>query len=135
MIQPDAGLFLPRNSDASLPQLHRAAERCRGCDLYKNATRVVFGEGSQTAKIMLLGEQPGDQEDLQGPPFVGPAGKLLDRALADAKLDRADVYVTNAVKHFKWKPAPRGKRRLNAKPGSREIHACHPWLEREAHVP
>jgi DNA polymerase len=98
---------------------------------YKNATQAVFGEGTQTARIMLIGEQPGDQEDIQGRPFVGPAGHLLDRALGEAQIDRTEIYVTNAVKHFKWTPAPRGKRRLHAKPGPREVDACRPWLGRE----
>lgn len=123
--------FVPTNPRASLAQLRRAAEKCRGCELYKNATQVVFGEGNQTARIVLVGEQPGDQEDIQGHPFVGPAGRLLDRALAEAGIDRAEIYVTNAVKHFKWTPAPRGKRRLHAKPNSREIDACRPWFARE----
>jgi uracil-DNA glycosylase family protein len=131
MEKNDARLFLPQSLRAGLLQLRQAAEGCRGCELYKHATQVVFGEGKRTAKIMLIGEQPGEQEDLQGRPFIGPAGKLLDRALADAKLNHADIYVTNAVKHFKWKPAPQGKRRLNSKPGATEIHACYPWLERE----
>jgi uracil-DNA glycosylase family protein len=127
----DALPFLPKQPSASLAQLRRAAARCRGCDLYKNATQVVFGNGQQSAKIMLIGEQPGDNEDLQGRPFVGPAGKLLDQALAEAKITRSMVYVTNAVKHFKWTPAPRGKRRLHSKPSPREVRACLPWLERE----
>jgi uracil-DNA glycosylase len=123
--------FLPANPKASFPVLRQAAQKCRGCDLYKNATQAVFGEGAPAAKIILVGEQPGDQEDLQGRPFVGPAGKLLDRALADAGVPRADVYITNAVKHFKWTPAPRGKRRIHAKPSAREVQACLPWLKRE----
>jgi DNA polymerase len=130
--QRDATPFLPENPRAPLTQLRQAAQSCRGCDLYKNATQAVFGEGKSTARIILIGEQPGDQEDLQGQAFVGPAGKVLDRALEEIGLDRSLTYVTNAVKHFKWKPAPRGKRRLHSKPGSREIHACHPWLERES---
>jgi uracil-DNA glycosylase family protein len=123
--------FLPPNPNASLPLLRRSAQKCRGCDLYKNATQAVFGQGAPAAKIMLIGEQPGDQEDLQGHPFVGPAGKLLDRALANAGIQRSDVYITNAVKHFKWTPAPRGKRRIHAKPSAREVQACLPWLKRE----
>jgi DNA polymerase len=126
-----AAPFVPPNPLATIPQLSRAAQKCRGCDLYKNATQAVFGEGIQTARIMLIGEQPGDQEDIQGRPFVGPAGHLLDRALGEAQIDRAGVYVTNAVKHFKWLPAPRGKRRLHAKPSPREVDACRPWLARE----
>ena len=127
----DAAAYLPRKANASLAQHRLAAEKCRGCDLYKNATQVVFGEGKTNAEIMLIGEQPGDQEDRQGRPFVGPAGKLLDSALQESGIDRSAVYITNAVKHFKWKPAPRGKRRLHSKPSAREIHACRPWLQRE----
>lgn len=97
--------------------------------MWRNATQIVFGEGASRAKIMMIGEQPGNQEDLAGRPFVGPAGKLLDEALAAAGIDRAKVYVTNAVKHFKWEP--RGKRRIHKKPGAREIDACRPWLEAE----
>ena len=109
--------------------LEKAAQACTACHLYKRATQTVFGEGSKEAKLMFLGEQPGDQEDLAGKPFVGPAGKLLDRALAEAGIDRDDVYVTNTVKHFKWEP--RGKRRIHQKPNSREIAACRPWMEAE----
>ena len=106
-----------------------AAENCEACHLYKRATQTVFGEGPKSASIMLVGEQPGDYEDLAGKPFVGPAGKIMDRALEEAGIDRKKVYVTNAVKHFKWEP--RGKRRLHQKPNSREIAACRPWLEAE----
>jgi len=113
----------------TLTALRQAAASCTGCDLYKNATQTVFGAGPATARLMLVGEQPGDAEDRAGLPFVGPAGRLLDRALVEAGIDRSLVYVTNAVKHFKW--VQRGKRRLHAKPGSREIEACHPWLEAE----
>ena len=113
----------------SIPQLAKAVQSCRGCDLYKRATQAVFGEGPRAARIVLIGEQPGDQEDIQGHPFVGPAGKLLDRALADAAIDRADVYVTNAVKHFKFEE--RGKRRIHKKPNLTEVRACSPWLEAE----
>ncbi len=122
-----AAAFLP--PDLSLSSLRAAAGGCRGCDLYKNATQTVFGEGSPEAPIMLVGEQPGDYEDRQGAPFVGPAGQLLDRALADAAIDRKATYVTNAVKHFKW--VPRGKRRIHQKPRASEIRACKPWLEAE----
>lgn len=115
----------------ALPVLAAAAESCRGCDLHKNATHVVFGHGPADAHIVLVGEQPGDQEDLAAQPFVGPAGQVLDRALAAAGLDRAACYLTNAVKHFKWTPAPRGKRRIHAKPSAVEIRACKPWLEHE----
>jgi DNA polymerase len=121
--------FLPQGS--SLPSLREAARTCQGCDLYKNATQTVFGEGATGADVMLVGEQPGDREDVEGRPFVGPAGKILDRALEDAGIDRTKVYVTNAVKHFKWTPAPRGKRRIHKKPGAEEIRACRPWLDAE----
>lgn len=113
-------------------ELKAAAESCRGCDLYKTATQTVFGEGATNADIMFVGEQPGDEEDLSGHPFVGPAGKLFDRALAEAGIDRADAYVTNVVKHFKWKQ--RGKRRLHERPRAGEINACMPWLESELTV-
>ena len=106
-----------------------AAKDCRACDLYKRGTQTVFGEGPRKAEVMLVGEQPGDAEDLAGHPFVGPAGKLLDRALEEAGIDRKLVYVTNVVKHFKWEP--RGKRRIHAKPNGSEIAACRPWLETE----
>lgn len=98
------------------------------------ATQVVFGEGKANSRIMLIGEQPGDQEDLQGRPFVGAAGKVLDRALDEIGMDRSSLYITNAVKHFKWKPSPRGKRRLHAKPSAREVIACRPWLQREIQI-
>ena len=109
--------------------LEAAAEKCRGCDLYKAATQVVFGAGPKRAGIMLVGEQPGDQEDRQGEPFVGPAGALLDKALADSGIPRDQVFLTNAVKHFKWEP--RGKRRIHKKPRASEVKACRPWLEAE----
>ena len=123
----DASRFIPPRP--SLASLRKAAENCTGCDLYKHATQTVFGAGPAKARVMLVGEQPGDVEDREGLPFVGPAGRLLDRALVDAGIDRTLVYVTNAVKHFKW--VQRGKRRLHSKPGAREIQACHPWLEAE----
>lgn len=107
------------------------ARRCRACPLYAHATQTVWGEGPIGAPLMLVGEQPGDQEDLQGRPFVGPAGRLLDRALVELGWDRSVAYVTNAVKHFKWVPAPRGKRRMHKTPVQREADACEPWLERE----
>jgi uracil-DNA glycosylase family protein len=113
----------------SLGKVRDAADGCRACHLYKSATQTVFGEGPSKADVMLVGEQPGDQEDLAGHPFVGPAGKLLDRALEEAGIDRRRVYVTNVVKHFKWEP--RGKRRIHAKPNGAEIAACRPWLETE----
>jgi len=116
----------------TLATLREAAAGCRACDLYKRGTQTVFGEGRLHAKVMLVGEQPGHEEDLAGRPFVGPAGKLLDRALAAAGIDRGDVYVTNVVKHFKWEP--RGKRRIHAKPNQTEIAACLPWLQAELDV-
>jgi len=116
----------------TLSALRTAATGCRGCDLYKRGTQTVFGEGHTPAKVMMVGEQPGNDEDLEGRPFVGPAGKLLDRALTAAGIDRADVYMTNVVKHFKWEP--RGKRRIHAKPNHAEISACLPWLQAELEV-
>jgi DNA polymerase len=113
----------------SLRVLSEAAQQCEGCDLYRHATQAVLGEGRVSARIVLVGEQPGDQEDLQGHPFVGPAGKILDRALADAGIERADAFLTNAVKHFKWEP--RGKRRIHKKPRVSEMRACRPWLDAE----
>jgi DNA polymerase len=114
---------------ASLTEIRAAARGCTACHLYKRATQTVFGEGPERAAIMLVGEQPGDYEDIAGRPFVGPAGKIMDQALEEAGIDRSEVYVTNAVKHFKWEP--RGKRRIHQKPNSREIAACRPWLEAE----
>ena len=116
--------YLPQKM--TWPSLCKAAGGCRGCDLYKNATRTVFGLGSRTARLMLVGEQPGDEEDKQGLPFVGPSGKLLDRGLAEAGIPKKEVYVTNAVKHFKFEP--RGKKRLHKTPSPREVAACRPWL-------
>src|SRR5438132_6880062 len=122
--------LLERSSKAKeLAQIAQAIACCERCPLYIGATQAVGGEGPVPASIMLVGEQPGDQEDRAGKPFVGPAGKLLDRALQEAGVDRSKVYVTNAVKHFKWEP--RGKRRLHKKPNAREIAACRPWLEAE----
>jgi DNA polymerase len=118
----------------TISQLRKAAANCEACDLWKDATQTVFGEGSPKAKIMFVGEQPGDQEDRAGHPFVGPAGKLLNEALERAGIDRAEVYVTNVVKHFKWTPAERGKRRIHKKPRYAEIQACRPWLEAELRV-
>jgi DNA polymerase len=112
-----------------LPELRIAAQACQGCDLYRHATQAVLGEGPSSARVAMVGEQPGDKEDLAGRPFVGPAGGLLDRALDDAGINRADVYVTNSVKHFKFEE--RGKRRIHKKPSGTEIAACHPWLEAE----
>jgi uracil-DNA glycosylase family protein len=122
----------PVPETSSLTTLAKAARTCIACHLYKHATQTVFGEGSKGATLMLLGEQPGDQEDLAGKPFVGPAGKILDRALEEAGIKRDEIYVTNTVKHFKWEP--RGKRRIHQKPNSREIAACRPWLEAELRV-
>src|SRR6266576_6865171 len=114
---------------SSLSTVRQAAENCTAYHLYQRATQTVFGEGPKRAPILLVGEQPGDYEDLAGKPFVGPAGKIMDQALEEAGIDRSHVYVTNAVKHFKWEP--RGKRRIHNKPNSREIAACRPWLEAE----
>jgi uracil-DNA glycosylase len=122
--------FLP--AERTLPAMAEAAQGCRGCDLYANATQAVFGQGRPGADVMLTGEQPGDREDREGAPFVGPAGKLLDTALERAGIDRDEVYVTNAVKHFKWEP--RGKRRIHKKPNTEEIRACNPWLQAELSV-
>jgi DNA polymerase len=116
-------------SYASLEQAREAAAGCRACHLHENATQTVFGEGSANAEIVFVGEQPGDQEDLAGRPFVGPAGRLLDQALEQAGIDRKLAYVTNVVKHFKWQP--RGKRRIHQKPNAAEIAACRPWLDAE----
>src|SRR3981189_465493 len=117
---------------SSLSTVRRAAQHCTACHLYKRATQTVFGEGPKDATIMLVGEQPGDYEDQEGKPFVGPAGKIMDQALEEAGIDRKEVYVTNTVKHFKWEP--RGKRRIHQKPNSREIAACRPWLEAELRI-
>jgi uracil-DNA glycosylase len=125
-----ARTFLP--AQLSMAQLRESAAGCTGCDLYKCATQTVFGEGAGRASMMFVGEQPGDQEDRAGRPFVGPAGKILDRALAEAGIARRDLYVTNAVKHFKWEP--QGKRRKHKKPSATEIAACRPWLEAEIAV-
>jgi uracil-DNA glycosylase len=113
----------------TLKKLKEAAAGCRACDLWKTGTQTVFGEGLTKAEIVLVGEQPGDQEDLAGKPFVGPAGRLLDKALEEAGIDRKLAYVTNVVKHFKWQP--RGKRRIHQKPNAAEVAACRPWLEAE----
>ena len=124
-----AAPFVP--DTASVPELARAAAGCRGCELCEHATQTVFGEGSTRSRMMLIGEQPGDVEDREGKPFVGPAGRILDRALVDAGIERGKTYLTNAVKHFRWKPAPRGKRRLHETPEARHINACRPWLTAE----
>ena len=117
------------SGERALGELRAAAAGCKACGLWKMATQTVFGEGKATAHVMMVGEQPGDQEDRQGRPFVGPAGTILDKALAAAGIERTDVYVTNIVKHFKWEP--RGKRRLHKKPNAVEISACRPWLDEE----
>jgi DNA polymerase len=117
------------DSPAGLDELREAAQGCRACDLWKTGTQTVFGEGPPQAEVMMVGEQPGDREDIEGHPFVGPAGKVLDTALERAGIDRDRVYVTNVVKHFKWRP--RGKRRIHQKPNLEEIGACRPWLEGE----
>jgi len=122
-----AAPFVPKTT--SVRTLSAAAHACRGCDLYKTATQVVFGSGPRTARVMFVGEQPGDQEDRHGEPFVGPAGAVLQKALEDAGIPRDSAYLTNAVKHFKWEP--RGKRRIHKKPRASEIKACRPWLEAE----
>ncbi len=128
MSRVDARPYVPQG--ASMEELARSVQRCRGCELYRNATQAVFGEGPVEARIMLVGEQPGDREDLAGAPFVGPAGRVLDQALEEAGIGREDVYVTNAVKHFKFEP--RGKRRIHQRPTARELAACRPWLEEES---
>jgi DNA polymerase len=125
--QGSAADFIPEQ--LTLPALKDAAADCKACDLWKTGTQTVFGEGTRRSAVMFVGEQPGNEEDLTGHPFVGPAGKLLDQALEEAGIDRSKVYVTNVVKHFKWEP--RGKRRIHKKPNAREIAACHPWLEAE----
>ncbi|HVH63588.1 MAG TPA: UdgX family uracil-DNA binding protein [Candidatus Dormibacteraeota bacterium] len=116
-------------SQLSLEGLKEAAAGCEACDLHKTGTQTVFGDGAVHARVMFVGEQPGDREDIEGKPFVGPAGRLLDEALVEARIDRSRVYITNAVKHFKWKP--QGKRRLHQKPNAAEISACRPWLDAE----
>src|SRR5262249_10297236 len=122
----------PVPSRPTLPALREASLGCRACDLWERGTQTVFGEGRSDAKILMLGEQPGDHEDRAGRPFVGPAGKLLDKALERAGIDRSNVYVTNVVKHFKWEA--RGKRRIHSKPNARQIQACRPWLNAEIAV-
>lgn len=124
---PTAAPLIPEKP--TLQKLGEAAKGCRACPLWKTGTQTVFGEGQRTAKVVFVGEQPGNDEDLQGRPFVGPAGKLLDQALVEAGINRDEVYVTNVVKHFKWEP--KGKRRIHKKPNAREIAACRPWLDAE----
>ena len=127
IVATSAAEFVPDTS--SLRTLATAAQHCRGCPLFASATQAVFGEGPKNATVVFVGEQPGDAEDLAGEPFVGPAGRLLDAVMEDVGIDRTKIYVTNAVKHFKW--TPRGKRRMHAKPSAREVSACRPWLEAE----
>jgi uracil-DNA glycosylase len=128
--QGSAAALIPEKP--TLPKLREAAAGCRACHLWELGTQTVFGEGTQSAELVLVGEQPGDQEDLDGRPFVGPAGRLLDQALEEAGIDRKLAYVTNVVKHFKWQP--RGKRRIHQKPNASEIAACRPWLDAELSV-
>ena len=131
--KPETGTAAPLvPKRPTLKNLKEAARGCRACPLWKTGTQTVFGEGAPGAAVVFVGEQPGNDEDLAGKPFVGPAGKLLDRALVEAGIPRDEVYVTNAVKHFKWEP--KGKRRIHKKPGSREIAACRPWLDAELAV-
>ncbi len=122
-----ASPWVPHSHDLNV--LRSAAPECRGCELYARATQVVFGEGPRDARVVMVGEQPGDEEDRKGHPFIGPAGRLLNKAMHESGLDREKIYVTNAVKHFKW--LERGKRRIHAKPSGIEISACRPWLEAE----
>jgi len=129
-VQTTASPHIP--PEPTIDKLRVAAADCQACDLWKTGTQTVFGEGSSKGRVMLVGAQPGDQEDIQGHPFVGPAGKVLDQALSAAGIDRKETYVTNAVKHFKWEP--RGKRRIHKKPNSMEITACKPWIEAEIEV-
>jgi uracil-DNA glycosylase len=127
--KPDkaAGAQIP--ADATMPELRDLAAGCKACDLWRDATQTVFGEGAQDSQVVLIGEQPGNQEDLQGKPFVGPAGKILDQALEQAGIERGAVYITNAVKHFKW--TRKGKLRIHKKPSADEVEACRPWLDAE----
>jgi len=129
--RPGAAVDAVAHGSAQFDDVRDAAEGCRACDLWKRATQTVFGSGPVPARLMLVGEQPGDQEDVQGEPFVGPAGRILDRALGEAAIDRDGVFVTNVVKHFKWRPAPSGKRRLHERPDRIEIGACLPWVQSE----
>lgn len=124
--------LIPRT--LTIPNLQRSAHDCKACELWRNATQTIFGEGPSRARVMLVGEQPGDQEDRQGHPFVGPAGRFLDEALVEAGVNRSQVYVTNVVKHFRWEASQRGKRRIHKKPRHSEIEACRPWLDAELKV-
>jgi uracil-DNA glycosylase family protein len=130
--RPGADAWVPARPDLS--SLRAAAVDCHGCELWQKATQVVFSSGSARARIMLVGEQPGDQEDHEGEPFIGPAGRVLDEALVAARIPRSEVYLTNAVKHFRFKADTRGKRRIHDKPAVVHIEACHPWLEAELDV-
>jgi len=139
-----ASTFVPRRTEAkstapvpeilTLENLQRASKTCKACDLWKLGTQTVFGEGPSKARVMFVGEQPGDYEDRAGHPFIGPAGRLLDEVLVEVGIDRSEVYVTNVVKHFKWEAAQRGKRRIHKKPRHSEIEACRPWLDAELQV-
>jgi uracil-DNA glycosylase family protein len=129
--RPVVALAAVREGDAGMPEVRQAAAGCRACDLWARATQTVFGAGPVPARLMLVGEQPGDREDLAGEPFVGPAGGILAKALEEAGVDRETAFVTNVVKHFKWRPAPGGKRRLHEKPNKVEVGACLPWVETE----
>jgi len=130
----NSGFARRRTPSAALAEIRQAAATCKACDLWKNATQTVFGEGKPGAVYMMVGEQPGDSEDRKGHPFIGPAGRVLDNALAEAGIDREDVYVTNVVKHFKWSLVERGKKRIHKKPRDSEIEACRPWLDAELEV-
>ena len=129
--RPTVALAAVRAGGADLPEVRKAAGGCRACDLWKRATQTVFGAGPVPARLMLVGEQPGDREDRDGEPFIGPAGGILAKGLEDAGMDRETAFVTNVVKHFKWRPAPTGKRRLHEKPNKVEVGACLPWIESE----
>ena len=130
-VRPSEVLTSAVEGRADIEAVARAAARCRACDLWPDATQTVFGKGPVPARWMLVGEQPGDHEDREGEPFVGPAGRLLDQALTEAGIDREAVFVTNVVKHFKWRPAPGSKRRLHERPNREEVGACLPWVEAE----
>ena len=130
-VQPETVLASVIDGKSDISKVAQAAAGCRACDLWARATQTVFGKGPVPARWMLVGEQPGDREDLEGEPFVGPAGRLLDTALAEAGIDREAVFVTNVVKHFKWRPEPTGKRRLHERPNRTEVGACLPWVESE----
>ena len=129
--RPTVALAALQQGRADLDAIADSARGCRACDLWEHATQTVFGTGPERARIMLIGEQPGDAEDVAGEPFVGPAGRLLDRALDEAGLDRESIFVTNVVKHFKWRPSPGGKRRLHERPNRAEVAACRPWVDAE----